>query len=129
MKYELTDMTKTIDGITLYRIKALKNFANVSKGELGGYVQSKENLSDRGNARVSSSANIHSRNMIFIASNVGTENGTLTVFNGKDGLLATRGCFSGTVEEFLAKSKKVHDDKTHREYQLLIEVAKSRILV
>lgn len=66
--------------------------------------------------------------MIFMATYVGTEYGTLTVFNGANGLLATRGCFSGTVEEFLAKSKEVHDEKVHREYKLLIEVAKSRIL-
>ena len=66
--------------------------------------------------------------MIFLASNVGSENGTLTVFNGIDGLIVTRGCFIGTVEEFLAKSAKVHDDKTKNEYKLLIEVAKSRIL-
>ena len=66
--------------------------------------------------------------MIFWASNVGSENGTLTVFNGKDGLIVTRGCFVGTVDEFLAKSAEVHDDKTKNEYRLLIEVAKSRIL-
>ncbi|AHG72987.1 phage associated protein [Mannheimia sp. USDA-ARS-USMARC-1261] len=66
--------------------------------------------------------------MIFWASNVGTENGTLTVYNGKDGLIVTRGCFTGTVDGFLAKSAEVHDEKTKREYQLLIEVAKSRIL-
>lgn len=66
--------------------------------------------------------------MIFWASNVGSENGTLTVFNGKDGLIVTRGCFIGSVDEFLAKSAEVHDEKTKREYELLIEVAKSRIL-
>ena len=65
--------------------------------------------------------------MIFWASNVGSENGTLTVFNGKDGLIVTRGCFVGTVDEFLSKSAEVHDDKTKNEYKLLIEVAKSRI--
>lgn len=66
--------------------------------------------------------------MVFWASNVGSKNGTLTVFNGKDGLIVTRGCFTGTVDEFLARSAEVHDEKTRREYQLLIEVAKSRIL-
>ncbi|MEG9531512.1 polymer-forming cytoskeletal protein, partial [Mannheimia sp. HC-2023] len=81
-----------------------------------------------GDAWVRSFAVISERKMIFWASNVGTENGTLTVYNGKDGLLVTRGCFTGTVEEFLAKSAEVHDEKTKREYQLLIEVAKSRIL-
>ena len=80
-----------------------------------------------GNAWVRSYAVISERKMIFWASNVGSENGTLTVFNGKDGLIVTRGCFTGTVDEFLAKSAEVHDDKTKREYQLLIEVAKSRI--
>ena len=80
------------------------------------------------NVRVFDNALVSGKNMIFLASNVGTENGTLTVFNGKDGLIVTRGCFIGSVDEFLAKSAEVHDDKTKREYQLLIEVAKSRIL-
>ncbi|HEB5591098.1 TPA: hypothetical protein RZD79_002538, partial [Mannheimia haemolytica] len=57
-----------------------------------------------GSAKVRSFAVLSERKMIFWASNVGTENGTLTVYNGKDGLLVTRGCFTGTVEEFLAKS-------------------------
>ena len=81
-----------------------------------------------GDARVRSHAVISEHKMIFWASNVGSENGTLTVFNGKDGLIVTRGCFTGTVDEFLAKSAEVHDDKTKNEYKLLIEVAKSRIL-
>ena len=81
-----------------------------------------------GDAWVRSHAVIFEHKMIFWASNVGSENGTLTVFNGKDGLIVTRGCFTGTVDEFLAKSAEVHDDKTKNEYKLLIEVAKSRIL-
>ncbi|MWQ00755.1 polymer-forming cytoskeletal protein [Glaesserella parasuis] len=81
-----------------------------------------------GNAWVRSFAVICERKMIFWASNVGSENGTLTVSNGKFGLIVTRGCFTGTVDEFLSKSKKVHDEKTHHEYKLLIEVAQSRIL-
>ncbi|WP_241013575.1 hypothetical protein [Aggregatibacter actinomycetemcomitans] len=80
-----------------------------------------------GNAVVKSCAVISERKMIFWASNVGSENGTLTVFNGKDELLVTRGCFTGTVQEFLAKSAEAHDEKTKNEYKLLIEVAKSRI--
>ncbi|KAA6207928.1 hypothetical protein F1968_12110 [Avibacterium paragallinarum] len=68
------------------------------------------------------------RSDIVWFSNVGTEYGTLTVFKTKQGVLwATRGCFSGSVEEFLKKSAEVHDEKTKREYQLLIEVAKSRL--
>ena len=80
-----------------------------------------------GNARVSGNAWVYGRNSIFWASEVGTENGTLTVSSGKDGLVVTRGCFTDTKEEFLAKSAKVHDEKTQCEYRLLIEVAESRI--
>ncbi|THA17577.1 polymer-forming cytoskeletal protein, partial [Rodentibacter pneumotropicus] len=81
-----------------------------------------------GNACVRNFANISECRMIFWASSVGSKNGTLTVFNGKDGLIVTRGCFTGTIEEFLAESAEVHNEKTKREYGLLIEVAKSRIL-
>ncbi|HDL5985077.1 TPA: hypothetical protein PXF72_002227 [Mannheimia haemolytica] len=96
--------------------------------EVWGSAEVYGNAEVWGSAKVRSFAVLSERKMIFWASNVGTENGTLTVYNGKDGLLVTRGCFTGTVEEFLAKSDEVHDEKTKREYQLLIEVAKSRIL-
>ena len=142
-KYELTgEFIEHWSGKKLYRIKALVSFGVVVTGQLGGFVESEKNLDQSlsgnawvygdaevyGDARVRSYAVIYERKMIFWASNVGSENGTLTVFNGKDGLIVTRGCFTGTVDEFLAKSAEVHDDKTKNEYKLLIEVAKSRIL-
>ena len=81
-----------------------------------------------GDAQVYGDARVHGDGLIFWASKVGTENGTLTVYNAKDNtLLVTRGCFIGTPDEFVAKSKVEHDKRTHREYSLLIEVAKSRI--
>ncbi len=81
-----------------------------------------------GNAYVCGDAMIDEDGLIFWASKVGSENGTLTVYNTKSGGLGvTRGCFHGSVEEFLAASKAKHDDTTHREYRLLIEVAVSRI--
>ena len=82
-----------------------------------------------GNARVSGDALVSGNDDLVWFSNVGTEQGTLTVYKSKDGsLLATRGCFNGTVDEFLAKSAKVHNERIKREYRLLIEVAKSRLL-
>ena len=141
-KYELTgEFIEHQSGKKLYRIRALVSFGVVAAGQLGGFVESENNLDQSlsgnawvsGNARVSGNAWVRSyaviseRKMIFWASNVGSEYGTLTVFNGKDGLIVTRGCFTGTVDEFLSKSAEVHDDKTKNEYKLLIEVAKSRI--
>ncbi|SUU97568.1 hypothetical protein [Avibacterium paragallinarum] len=138
-KYELTDEYIEIGFTTkikLYRIKALVAIASigVSAGDLGGYVEKESNLDQSGdawvydNAVVSGDAVVCERSDIVWFSNVGTEYGTLTVFKTKQGVLwATRGCFSGSVEEFLKKSAEVHDEKTKREYQLLIEVAKSRL--
>ena len=81
-----------------------------------------------GDARVYGDAWVYGNGLIFWASKVGTENGTLTVYNAKNNdLLVTRGCFFGTPAEFLAKSAEVHNERTHREYSLLIEVATSRI--
>lgn len=44
-KYELTDETIEILGHVLHRIKALTKFGWVNKGELGGYIEKEENLS------------------------------------------------------------------------------------
>ena len=48
-KYILTDETIQFNGKTLYRIKALKDFSSVKKGELGGWVESINNLSQFNN--------------------------------------------------------------------------------
>lgn len=48
-KYQLMyDRTKEVNGRTLYRIQALKSFNDVKEGEFGGYIESEENLSQKG---------------------------------------------------------------------------------
>ena len=80
-----------------------------------------------GDALVRGDALVYGIDSIFLASCVGTENGTLTVTSGKNGLVVTRGCFTGTKEEFLSASAAKHNERIQREYRLLIEVAESRI--
>lgn len=48
-KYKLTDETKVYNGKTLYRIQALKDFDFIHKGEVGGFVESENNLWQEGN--------------------------------------------------------------------------------
>lgn len=49
-KYELVPETVTkLYGKSMYRIRALKDFSDVKKGQYGGYVESEENLSQLGN--------------------------------------------------------------------------------
>lgn len=48
-KYELTNETIEFKGKTLYRVKALKKFNDVNVGDLGGFVESENNLSQEDN--------------------------------------------------------------------------------
>lgn len=49
-KYKLTNETITFNRKTLFRIKALRKFADVKAGELGGFVEKEDNLSQTGDA-------------------------------------------------------------------------------
>lgn len=44
-KFELTDEIKIVIGRTLHRIRALKDFRTIHAGELGGWIEKEENLS------------------------------------------------------------------------------------
>ena len=81
-----------------------------------------------GNARVYGDAQVYGRGLIVWFTGVGTGYGTLTVYNTKDNSIeVTRGCFRGSIDEFLAASESKHDETTQLEYRMLIEVAYSRI--
>ena len=49
IKYELINKTKTEHGQILYRIRALKDFNDVKKGNIGGFVENYNVLSQYGN--------------------------------------------------------------------------------
>jgi NDP-sugar pyrophosphorylase family protein len=44
--------------LNLYRIKALRDFSNVTKGDLGGFVQGYHNLSQEGNCWIYDSSRV-----------------------------------------------------------------------
>ena len=58
-KYILTDDTIQFDGHTLYRIKAVSQFGTVNCSDVGGYVESKENLSHEGECWIYSNAKVY----------------------------------------------------------------------
>lgn len=59
-KYELTNEIKNLEnGLVLYRIRALKDFANVKAGDLGGFIQKESNLAQEGNAWVYENACVY----------------------------------------------------------------------
>ena len=100
-KYELTDETKELDGHTLHRIKALKDFGEVKKGDLGGWVESEDNLSQLascwvfGNGRVSNNGCVSGNGRV-------SDNGH--VFGNSwvsgNGCVSDNGCVSGNGHVF-----------------------------
>ncbi len=81
-KYKLTNETILVNGITLYRIEALKYFSDVKEGDKGGFVESEYNLSQYDdcwiyndamvydNAKVYDNARIFNNARIFMNANV-----------------------------------------------------------
>lgn len=53
LKYKIRkDLSKVDGGITIYRIEALKDFSDVKKGDLGGWIEKEDNLSQIGDCWV-----------------------------------------------------------------------------
>ena len=69
-KYELLEDTITISGgVKLYRIKACKAFSSGDKtvniGDLGGYVECEDNLSNEGNSWIYDEAKVYGDACVF----------------------------------------------------------------
>lgn len=149
-KYELTDESIIHDGRRLFRIRALISFATVSVGDLGGFVETEENLShdDKawvyGNAQVYDNAWVCGDAMVYGNASVcgdaqvcgdadymtvrglGSAFRTTTVCkDATKGISVKCGCFFGSLQDFEAKVKETHcDSKFAKEYLKLIELIK-----
>ena len=64
-KYMLTRETKVVGLVTLHRIKALKDFGDVKKGDLGGWIEKEENLSHAGDCWVSENALVWGNAIVY----------------------------------------------------------------
>lgn len=61
-KYELLeDDTIKIGGRTLYHIRAVKDFGEVKKGDIGGYIEKEDNLSHEGDCWVCGNACVYGK--------------------------------------------------------------------
>ena len=150
LKYEFVPGDEKVIalGRTVKRIRALVAIGLlVSPGDVGGYIEKVSNLEQVSgdawvsgdakvygnarvydNARVSGDARVSDKGSIVWFTGVGSEYGTLTVYaTSAGGIELTRGCFRGTIDQFLEASERKHDDATHLEYRMLVEVAHSRI--
>ena len=104
-KYELTNETKPLEGGTvLHRIRALRDIPRfgVKAGELGGFVEEENNLSQDGDAWVSDNAEVSGDADYMVIKNIWSSGRwfTYTSSNKKWAV----GCFYGTGEELIKKA-------------------------
>lgn len=64
-KYEFIGRTKELCGTVLHQIRAKKDFANVKKGEIGGWIEKESNLDVYGDAWVSGDACVYGDAQVY----------------------------------------------------------------
>ena len=104
-KYELTNETQPLEaGTVLHRIRALRDIPRfgVKAGELGGFVEEENNLSQDGDAWVSDNAEVSGDADYMVIKNIWSSGRwfTYTSSNKKWAV----GCFYGTGEELIKKA-------------------------
>ena len=64
-KYELSNEATKFNGVILHRIKALKDFSDVKAGDLGGWIEKEQNLSQIGDAWVGGNAKVYANAKVY----------------------------------------------------------------
>lgn len=138
-KYEFTGETKqinTISGtVTLHRIKASVAFDNIKSGDIGGWIEKKENLSHDGNARVSGNAQVsgdaqvYSSKHVLLVGPIGSRDDYTTFFRNRNrGISVSCGCFLGEIDKLIEKVIETHGENKHASvYRAAAELAKLQI--
>ena len=134
-KYEFTGEIKTIFGIEFKQIRAIISFGCVVAGEIGGWIECEENLSQSGNAwvsgdaRVSGNAEVKKDDDYMAIGGAGRYNRFTTFFKCRDKTIkVVCGCFFGTIIEFRAKVKETHKGNKHEKvYLAMADMAELQI--
>ena len=133
-KYELTSETLRCGKFTLHRIKALKDFGSVKAGELGGWVEKEENLSQYGNAWVYGDARVYGNAWVcgdawvcgyadYIVFKNFWSSGRYFTWTRSNNMWSV-GCFYGTGEELIKKAY-ADSEKSGREYERVVRYVQS----
>ena len=145
-KYELTDEILEVGGHVLHRIKALRDFGIVKKGDIGGWIECEDNLSHdddcwvygearvygkaevygkarvHGEARVCGEAVIKSKSDYIVFKNWWSSGRYFTWTRSND--MWSVGCFYGTGEELIKKAYN-DSDESGREYERIVKYVES----
>ena len=144
-KFELTEnYVVNESGTKLYQIRCTKTFKYAKEGELGGYIEKEENLSQEGDAWVDGNAWVYGDARVYGNAQVygnaclksdadhcgfdcfGSSNRhTHAYLTGDNTVEITCGCFRGSIEEFEKRVKNTHAGTVYEnQYNAIINVIK-----
>ena len=144
-KFELTDnFVINGFGIKLFQIKCTKSFKYANEGDLGGYVEKEDNLSQSGDAWVSVDARVSGYAWVSgyaqVYGNARVENNHMHcgfdcfgscnrhthAYKTKGNKVEiTCGCFRGSLEEFEKKVEETHKGTIYeKQYKAIINLIK-----
>ena len=150
-KFELTDnFVINAFGIKLFQIKCTKSFKYANEGDLGGYVEKEDNLSQSGDAWVSGNARVSGNAWVSgnaqvsgdaqVYGNARVENNHMHcgfdcfgscnrhthAYKTKGNKVEiTCGCFRGSLEEFEKKVEETHKGTIYeKQYKAIINLIK-----
>lgn len=127
-KYEFTEETMLVGERLLHRIKALRDFGDVRKGDIGGWIEGQENLSHDddcwvyGNAEVYGDAIVEKKSDYIVFKNWWSSGRYFTWTRSND--MWSVGCFYGTGEELIKKAYNDSEEKG-REYERIVKYVES----
>ena len=144
-KFELTDnFVINALGIKLFQIKCTKAFKNANEGDLGGYVEKEEILSQSGDAWVYGNAQVYGDARVsgdaWVSGDARVENDhmhcgfdcfgscnrhTHAYMTNENKVEIRCGCFRGSIEEFERKVKETHAGTIYeKQYKAIINLIK-----
>lgn len=139
-KYKLTEEYINVNSRTFYRIEALKDFADVKKGNKGGYIENESNLSQYdycwiyGNAEVCGNAKVYGyaevcgyvevcANTDYIVFKNWWSSGRYFTWIRSNNMWRV-GCFYGTGKELIEKAYK-DSELSGIEYKRVVDYVES----
>ena len=121
-KYELTDEILEVGGRVLHRIVALRDFGEVKKGDIGGWIEGQENLSHDDDCWVCGEAEVEKKSDYIVFKNWWSSGRYFTWTRSYD--MWSVGCFYGTGEELIKKAYSDSEEKG-REYERIVRYVES----
>ena len=130
-KYELTDETIIRDGRILHRIRAVRDFADVKAGELGGWIEKESNLDQDGDCWVYGNAMVYGNAVVksmkdYIVFKNWWSSGRYFTWTRSNNMWKV-GCFHGTGAELVEKAYE-DSEESGRHYAEIVEYVNRCVL-